>query len=161
MYSRRFYSGDRSRQSRAPHVMQPSNGTTAQNGTHAQSVEDTAPGWALSIPLDNGAADSEKVRISPGDFAPEREISDERESINDAFASENASVYPENESVNPQITESTSDPMTLEEPVNIFAHMRGMTLEDMMLAGLLMMGSSGEYDDETMLILGLILMIGA
>ncbi len=44
---------------------------------------------------------------------------------------------------------------------DISLSMRNMTFEDMMLTGLLMLGSSGEYDDDIMLILGLILMMGA
>ena len=38
---------------------------------------------------------------------------------------------------------------------------KSMTFEDMMLTWLAMLGSSGEYDDEIFIILGLILMIGA
>ena len=44
---------------------------------------------------------------------------------------------------------------------DIVRSVRNMTFEDIMLTGLLMLGSSGEYDDDIMLVLGLILMIGA
>ncbi len=141
-----------------------------------QSLPDTFPRWAVNVPVTDSSSDAPSEQIAPRDFTFEKEFSDMANEMS-------ASVYPENIPTRPDINGApeTRDAPDISESnetepreegafanadvyeklEDISSSMRNMTLEDMMLAGLLMMGSSGEYDDETMLILGLILMIGA
>ena len=62
---------------------------------------------------------------------------------------------------NPQDSDSSNNSDVYDKMGDVSLSMRNMTFEDMILTGLLMLGSSGEYDDDIMLILGLILMMGA
>lgn len=132
-----------------------------------QSISDTFPRWAVDIPVTDGVPDAPREQINPRDFTFEKEFSERR---NEEFSS----VYPEKEPVRPEVPSISETPEigpreetfpagadAYDKLEDISSSVRNMTLEDMMLAGLLMMGSSGEYDDEIMLILGLILMIGA
>lgn len=159
MYSRKFYGADRVGRKGAAQAPQSTPAKAPVVGSvAAQGDSDTFPKWAVNIPFADEGSDTEKIRIEPKDFLPEKE--------------DLASVYPERpptESV-PEASENQI-PETVEESPSESAgayektadmpSLRSMTLEDMMLAGLLMLGSTGEYDDEIMLILGLILMIGA
>lgn len=159
MYSRKFYGTDRV--GRRGTAQSPQSVPVKPSGVvvpAAQGDSDTFPRWAVNIPFADGGNDAERIRIEPRDFLPERE--------------DTASVYPERpptESI-PDTAENEIPETVVEGPSDSVGaygktadmpSLRSMTLEDMMLTGLLMLGSSGEYDDEIMLILGLILMIGA
>lgn len=175
MYSRRFYGTDRTQRSRpAPTTPQPSFERIEPIKKAAEkSVSEPLPMMALDIPV---IEDSEPAFIEygdPKDFLPK--------------ALSRVSVYPEKAPQDPVIpdtqndsTEDTeySENTETKESIDtlggisevseesyktddIVRSVRNMTFEDIMLTGLLMLGSSGEYDDDIMLVLGLILMIGA
>ncbi len=159
MYSRKFYGTDRVGRRGAAQAPQSTPAKAPGVGSAAtRGDSDTFPRWAVNIPVTDEGSDTEKIRIEPKDFLPEKE--------------DTASVYPErpptesvpdaSEDQTPEtVEESPSESVGAYEKTAEMPSLRSMTLEDMMLTGLLMLGSSGEYDDEIMLILGLILLIGA
>ena len=140
---------------------------------------------ALDIPVTEEREPNFTVYIDPKDFLPE---ASESRFYSKAEEVSEVSVYPENTPKAPAVPDAENDSRAdaergedteiKEESIGAFsdisgafassdktgdvaASVRNMTFEDMVLTGLLMLGSSGEYDDDIMLILGLILMIGA
>ncbi len=173
MYSRRFYNTDRAQRSRsapAPQSTLERARVTEKTEKSERNDTDTFPKWAVYIPVTDGTPNAPRRYLDPRDFLPEKEFFEENRSFgqNDG----ETSVYPEESPMPPTPTvdvsenEQTGHDLPPDENVygkmgEISSSVRNMTLEDMMLTGLLMLGSSGDYDDEIMLILGLILMIGA
>lgn len=189
VYSRRFYGGDRYQRSR-PAPMPAITPEKSSPTEYKSSIpSEPIPKMALDIPVTESVEEPIREYTDPRDFLPVRDrsefydteskfptrssaVSKENGSENDALRE--VSVYPDvkveqgKEGAPDDTPSDTESPKTEDdtgenaENTEVFSlSLRNMTLEDMMLAGLLMMGSSGEYDDEIMLILGLILMIGA
>lgn len=159
MYSRKFYGTDRvGRRGVAQAPQSTPAKATGVGSVAARGDSDTFPRWALNVPATDDGDDTEKIRIEPKDFLPEKE--------------DTAAVYPERPPTESAPDDAENQSPEVIEEIQIgsagayektadMPSLRSMTLEDMLLTGLLMLGSSGEYDDEIMLILGLILMIGA
>lgn len=189
VYSRRFYGGDRYQRSR-PAPMPAITPEKSSPTEYKSSIpSEPIPKMALDIPVTEGVEEPIREYTDPRDFLPVRdrsefydpksELTTRSSAVSEENGSENyalreASVYPDvkveqgKEAAPDDTPSDTESPMTDDagedntENTEAFSlSLRNMTLEDMMLTGLLMMGSSGEYDDEIMLILGLILMIGA
>lgn len=168
MYSRRFYGTDRAQRAR-PAQSSPQNTPEKVRviEKNDRNTSDTFPRWAVNIPVTDGGYDIQREYPNPRDFLPEKENSENY--IVPRAKRDEVSVYPESSPMPPtpeaEPPESAQTDENLPANSNIYSDisssMKNMTLEDMMLAGLLMLGSSGDYDDEIMLILGLILMIGA
>ncbi|MBE6618362.1 MAG: hypothetical protein E7626_01095 [Ruminococcaceae bacterium] len=134
MYSRRFYSSFRAKNTPVIQTVSPKRAPdTAQ-----PKASDTRPRWANDFSSENFTGGEVSYK-EPRDFAPAVSI------ISD--------ISPKEE------TKITLEPEAPAESVS--EKMKNMTFEDMMLTWLMLMSSSGEYDDEILLILGLILMIGA
>lgn len=186
MYSRRFYGGDRTQRSRPAPTPQTAFEKTEPIKKRAEpTVAETRPVMALDIPVTEDREPDFTVYIDPKDFLPE--ASESRFYSKSKEVSE-VSVYPENTPKAPEVPDSENDSRadtergedaevkgestdtfsdisgalaSSDKTGDVAASVRNMTFEDMVLTGLLMLGSSGEYDDDIMLILGLILMIGA
>ena len=189
VYSRRFYGGDRYQRSR-PAPMPAITPEKSSPTEYKSSIpSEPIPKIALDIPVTESVEEPIKEYTDPRDFLPVRDrsefydpesefptrssaVSEENVSENDALRE--VSVYSDvkvkqgkegvpdktpSDIESPKPENSTED--SIENTEAFSPSLRNMTLEDMMITGLLMMGSSGEYDDEIMLILGLILMIGA
>ena len=175
MYSRRFYGGDRTQRSRPAPTPHTALEKTEPIKTRAEpTVAETRAIMALDIPVTEDREGEIIVYPDPKDFLPE--------------ALSQVSVYPDKAPPTPEapnlendgradtgrdeaieIKEESTDAFidvsegtkSADKTGDVVATVRNMTFEDMVLTGLLMLGSSGEYDDDIMLILGLILMIGA
>ena len=138
LYSRRFYSSQRARNTPVIQTVTPKKhpDTTVQS-----AVTDTHPRWADAFSEDD-FIDRDEKQVDPRDFVP---------------ASGGVSAVAEVRCADDERHEITPSGVT-ESPVE---NLKNMTFEDMMLTWLAYLGSSGEYDDEVFIILGLILMIGA
>lgn len=133
MYSRRFYSSQRAKNSPIIQTVTPKKAPTVIE--KIQSV-DTRPRWACDI-LEYPLHSPEDSVVEPREFAPVSAPSVEK-------AAESV------EEKTPRAAETFAA-----------ESVKNMTFEDMMLTWLAYLGSSGECDDEVFIILGLILMIGA
>ncbi len=110
--------------------------------------------------------------ILPRDFSPMRENTP-------YFATEtvtsDSEILPETEENGDKETETAeeafetteiseiseeSETETPKNSENLLENIISLKFEDMLLTGLLLLGGSGNYDDEIMLIMGLVLMIG-
>ena len=189
VYSRRFYGGDRYQRSRPAPMPAITPEKSSPTEYKSSMPSEPIPKIALDIPVTESVEEPIKEYTDPRDFLPVRDrsefydpesefptrssaVSEENVSENDALRE--VSVYSDvkvkqgkegvpdktpSDIESPKPEDSTED--SIENTEAFSPSLRNMTLEDMMITGLLMMGSSGEYDDEIMLILGLILMIGA
>ena len=169
MYSRRFYGGDRTQRSRvAPAPQTAVERVEPIKKTVEPSVSEALPIMALDIPVIEERNIDFKY-FDPKDFLPKALESVSYGSLDERAQSLQVSAYPEEATELPEFTEaennSSENAPVKEESADtrgdVAYSVRNMTFEDMVLTGLLMLGSSGEYDDDIMLILGLILMIGA
>ena len=189
MYSRRFYGGERTQRNRPSQALaMPSERTVPTEKKVERSTDEPVARMALNIPLTEEGLISPKEYFNPRDFLPEaNEISfydsisentadtdnASPSNVSDEISAENkaaesiieVSVYPEKSSEAPDTPDNTDDMQSSDDNDNTQTEgtslsVKSMTFEDMMLTGLLMLGSTEDYDDEIMLILGLILMIG-
>lgn len=176
MYSRRFYGTDRTQRSRPLPMPQTSFERSEPAKKPAEkSVSEPLPIMALDIPLSEESTPVLAEYPDPKDFLPEATESRAYSESKGTSEISEVSVFPENTpeipevpdtendiSANAGITEDTTDVSeNTDETGDTWRSVRNMTFEDMVLTGLLMLGSSGEYDDDIMLMLGLILMMGA
>lgn len=175
MYSRRFYGTDRTQRSRPAPTPQATLEKAEPIKRMAEpTVAETRAIMALDIPFTEERDPDPMVYPDPKDFLPEAlsQVSvypekapqepiipeTENDSRADTERDDDIEIKEESTDAFSDVSErSTSDDKT----ADVAASVRNMTFEDMVLTGLLMLGSSGEYDDDIMLILGLILMIGA
>lgn len=180
MYSRRFYGGDRTQRSRpapTPQTVFERVEPIAKKIVEP-NVSEPLPIMALNIPVTEDREPGLIEYPNPKDFLPE---AFESRSYSEVEEVSEVSVYPDKTPPTPEVPDaendgsadteikgestdtlgSISDSTESADKTGDVAHsVRNMTFEDMVLTGLLMLGSSGEYDDDIMLILGLILMIG-
>lgn len=148
MYSRRFYSSQRAKNTPVIQTVTPKK---APSITVESQTSDTRPRWATDF-FEDQFWPEEKFYVEPRDFAPAVTV------VNEEKADLGLVEAPASADVIEDTACDLSDDTVTED---IGEKMKNMTFEDMMLTWLAMLGSSGEYDDEIFIILGLILMIGA
>jgi hypothetical protein len=144
LYSRRFYSSTRAKNTPVIQTITPKKAPVA---TEEIRASDTRPRRPLDF-FGDEFSNEEKFYAEPRNFSPASDITDGESVV--TLASEM-----------PHPTEDEKVRIVSAADENIGEKMKNMTFEDMMLTWLAMLGSSGEYDDEIFIILGLILMIGA
>ena len=185
VYSRKFYGAERTQRNRpavtvaSPPVKREALERNPEIKTFPTAAEPVSI-MALDIPVTEEGITPPYEYTDPKDFLPEaneNRFYSESVEVSEKIEAEKeteATVYPEKafeeaseEAVISEIPKEKSEASDtadssgdVDNTGDIVRCVRGMTFDDMMLTGLLMLGGSGDYDDEIMLILGLILMIG-
>lgn len=147
MYSRRFYTGERFHRSRTPQSGEPIRSQGVAAVYSEPEREKTFPRYPIEATYKSAVAPP-LFEVSPRDFSP---LSDRAQKKTDGGLQDLA------ESV---ISEPASIGQAPESENTARSKIKDMSFEDMLLSGLLMLGGTSEIDEEIMIILGLMLIIG-
>lgn len=144
MYSRRFYGGERFRQSHMPQNPEPLPVKRSPAPEKKAASSDLFARYPTETERGKNPPMPRETEIYPRDFYPRSER---------ALATPALSLKEE-----PKDVSAASDRVS--ESATGLSDIKNMNFEDMLLSGLLMLGGTSNIDEEIMIILGLMLIIG-